>query len=131
MMKEKTVSRWIRFTLESAEFPQREFPAVEIPAAEIPAVEPAGCNSDAVPPPVLEVARSRGGTNPFFDDFFLVEDLQVDEVVCSVVLAGLGVDECAGMKLLRDLMVQREHRNRCRRLEPQRFEQRDQVVGDP
>ena len=35
------------------------------------------------------------------------------------------------MELLRYLMVQREHRNRCWRLEPQRFEQRDQVVGDP
>jgi len=35
------------------------------------------------------------------------------------------------MELLRDLMVQCEYRNRCRRLEPRRFEQPDQVVGDP
>jgi hypothetical protein len=50
--------------------------------------------------------------------------------VGSVVLACFGVDVCARMELLRDLMVQREHLDRCRRLEPQPLEQRDQVIGD-
>ena len=50
--------------------------------------------------------------------------------VAEVVRLGEAM-ECARMELPRDLMVQRDHWDGSRCLEPQYLEQRDQIVGDP
>ncbi len=61
------------------------------------------------------------------DGLLLVEDLQIDQVVGALVAARLGIDRRAGVKLLRDLVVERHNRDRARCFETEAAEQLDDV----
>jgi hypothetical protein len=65
------------------------------------------------------------------DRLFLLEDLQVDEVVRSVVAVGPWVHVRAGMELLSDLVLDQHERDRCRLVETDGDEDLDDVVSDP